>query len=40
VELLDARKRRIIATQTVTFFVKQQSVGFKRPAPSPRASGR
>jgi hypothetical protein len=40
VELLDARKRRIIATQTVTFFVKQQSVGMNRPAPSPRNSGR
>ena len=40
VELLDARKRRIITTQTVTFFVKQQSVGFNRPVPSPRSSGR
>lgn len=40
VELLDARKRRIIATPTVTFFVKQQSVGLNRPVPSPRNSGR
>jgi hypothetical protein len=39
-ELLDARKRRIIATPTVTFFVKQQSVGLNRPVISPRSSGR
>jgi len=40
VELLDARKRQIIATQTVTFFVKQASVGFNRPPSTPRNSGR
>ena len=34
-ELLDARKRRIVATETVTFFVHQHSVGFGRPAASP-----
>jgi hypothetical protein len=30
VELLDARGRRIIATETVVFFVKQASVGFRK----------
>ena len=40
VELLDARKRQIIATETVTFFVKQASVGFNRPIPTPRSVGR
>ena len=35
-ELLDARKRRIVTTETVTFFVHQASVGFNRPAASPR----
>ena len=40
VELLDASKRRIIATEAVTFFVKQQSVGANRPIPSPRNRGR
>jgi hypothetical protein len=40
VELLDARKRPIIATETVTFFVKQASVGFNRPIPTPRSVGR
>ena len=40
VELLDARKRPIIATETVTFFVKQASVGFNRPIPTQRSVGR
>jgi len=40
VELVDARKRRIIATETVTFFVKQQTVGFNRPVPAPSGGGR
>ena len=35
-ELLDARKRRIVTTETVTFFVHQASVGFNRPAVSHR----
>jgi hypothetical protein len=35
-ELLDARKRRIVTTETVTFFVHQHSVNFNRPAASPR----
>ena len=34
--LRDANKRRIAATETVTFFVKQHSVNFNRPTPSPR----
>lgn len=33
--LRDAKKRRIAATETVTFFVKQHSVNFNRPAVSP-----
>jgi len=40
VELLDARKRQIIATETVTFFVKQASVGFARPVPAQGNNGR
>jgi hypothetical protein len=40
VELLDARKRQIIRTETVTFFVKQASVGFRQPLPAPRNIGR
>jgi hypothetical protein len=35
-ELLDARKRRIVTTETVTFFVHQASVNFNGPAVSPR----
>lgn len=31
-ELLDGRNRRIVVTETVTFFVHQASVGFNRPA--------
>ena len=34
--LRDANKRRIATTETVTFFVKQHSVNFNRPTPSPR----
>jgi hypothetical protein len=39
-ELLDARKRRIVTTETITFFVKQHSVNFNRPAVTPRNTGR
>jgi hypothetical protein len=35
-ELRDARNRRIVTTDTVTFFVKQHSVNFNRPAVGPR----
>lgn len=35
-ELLDARKRRIVTTETVTFFVQQASVNFNGGAVSPR----
>lgn len=34
-ELRDARNRRIVTTDTVTFYVKQYSANFGRPAPSP-----
>ena len=34
-ELRDARNRRIVTTDTVTFYVKQYSSNFNRPAPSP-----
>ena len=34
--LRDARNRRIAATETVTFFVKQHSVNFNQPAAAPR----
>jgi hypothetical protein len=34
-ELRDARNRRIMATDTVTFYVKQHSANFNRPAISP-----
>lgn len=34
-ELLDSRKRRIVNTDTVTFFVKQYSQNFNRPRPNP-----
>ncbi|MDT8320839.1 MAG: hypothetical protein RQ826_09980, partial [Xanthomonadales bacterium] len=33
-ELRDARNRRIVTTDTVTFFVKQHSVNFGGPGPS------
>lgn len=39
VELLDARNRRIIASERITFFVKQASVGFNPAAPAPRNQG-
>ncbi len=39
-ELLDNRKRRIVTTDTVTFFVKQHSVNFNQPTPAPRSVGR
>jgi hypothetical protein len=39
-ELLDARKRRIVSTETITFFVKQHSVNFNRPGAAPRNTGR
>jgi Domain of unknown function (DUF4124) len=39
VELLDARGRRIITTETVVFFVKQASVGFLEPGSAPRRFG-
>lgn len=32
-ELLDGRNRRILATETITFFVKQFSQNFNRPRP-------
>jgi hypothetical protein len=35
-ELRDARNRRIIKTNTVTFFVKQHSANFNRARPRPR----
>lgn len=35
-ELLDARKRPIMTTERVTFFIKQHSVGFNRSAARPR----
>ena len=35
-ELRDASNRRIIKTETVTFFIKQDSVNFNRPRPRPR----
>ena len=31
-ELLDARGRRVVTSPTVTFFVKQHSIGFNQPA--------
>jgi len=34
-ELRDARNRRILTTRPVTFFIKQSSVNFNRPRPSP-----
>jgi hypothetical protein len=34
-ELRDARNRRIMLTESVTFFIKQSSVNFSRPRPSP-----
>lgn len=38
-ELLDARKRRIVTTDTITFFVKQHSANFNRPGAAPGGSG-
>ncbi len=38
-ELRDERKRRVVTTSTVTFFVKQHSVGFNRPAAGSRIAG-
>ena len=38
-ELRDERNRRIITTETVTFFVKQHSVNFNRPAVGARSIG-
>jgi hypothetical protein len=38
-ELRDARNRRIVTTETVTFFIQQHSVNFNRPAIGPRNSG-
>jgi len=35
-ELRDERNRRIVTTETITFFVKQWSQNFNRPAISPR----
>jgi hypothetical protein len=40
VELLDARKRQIIKTETITFFVKQHSAQFNRAVPTPRNNSR
>ena len=40
VELLDARKRQIVKTETITFFVKQHSAQINRPVPTPRNSSR
>jgi hypothetical protein len=34
--LRDVNKRRIAVTETVTFFVRQHSVNFNRPNPTPR----
>lgn len=34
--LRDARNRQVVATEEVTFFVKQHSVNFNRPVPTPR----
>lgn len=39
-ELLDVRKRRIVSTETITFFVKQHSVNFNGPGVAPRNTGR
>ena len=38
-ELRDERNRRIVTTDTVTFFVKQYSANFNRPAVGPRNRG-
>lgn len=40
VELLDSRKRPVARTETITFFVKQASVGFNRSLPTPHNNGR
>lgn len=38
-ELLDARDRRIVTTDTITFFVKQHSANFNRPGAALGSSG-
>jgi len=38
-ELRDQRGRRIITTESVTFFIKQHSQNFNRPAVRPRSGG-
>jgi len=38
-ELVDARGRQIVATETVTFFVKQATVGMRLPRPVPYRTG-
>lgn len=38
-ELRDERNRRVVTTQTITFFVKQASVGNSRPVARPRGGG-
>jgi len=38
-ELRDARNRRVLTTETVTFFVKQHSENFNRPVARPRPGG-
>ena len=38
-ELRDGNNRRIVTTDTVTFFVQQHSVNFNRPAVGPRNGG-
>lgn len=38
-ELRDERNRRVLTTETITFFVKQASVGSNRPVASPHNGG-
>lgn len=38
-ELRDVRNRRVLTTETVTFFVKQHSENFNRPVARPRPGG-
>jgi len=38
-ELVDARGRKIIVTETVTFFVQQATVGMRLPRPAPLSTG-
>ena len=35
-DLMDARGRKIVSTEKVTFFIKQQTVGANAPKPTPR----